>query len=96
LSILLTIGTIVVTRQVNYIQTMNLGYDREALLSIPIEGDLIQQYDLFKQQAQHVPGVQQVTCMSEPPTDIDDGTVSVQWAGKPTNFQPSFSYAVVG
>ncbi len=96
LSILLIIGTIVVTRQVTYIQTMNLGYDREALLSIPIEGDLVTQYAVFKQQALHVPGVQQVTCMSEPPTDIDNGTVSVEWAGKPTNFQPSFSYAVVG
>jgi putative ABC transport system permease protein len=96
LSILLIIGTIVVTRQVTYIQTMNLGYDREALLSIPIEGDLTQQYDIFKQQALYVPGVRQVTCMSQPPTDIDNGTVSVEWAGKPANFQPSFSYAVVG
>jgi cell division protein FtsX len=96
LSILLIIGTIVVTRQVNYIQTMNLGYDREALLSIPMEGDLVQQYPLFKEQALHLPGVQQVSCMSEPPTDIDNGTVSVQWAGKPNNFQPSFSYAAVG
>jgi len=96
LSILLIIGTIVITRQVKYIQTMNLGYDREALLSIPIEGDLTQRYDVFKQQALNLPGVQQVTCMSEPPTDIDNGTVSVEWAGKPANFQPSFSYAVVG
>jgi hypothetical protein len=32
LSIILIIGTIVVSKQVNYIQTMNLGYDREILL----------------------------------------------------------------
>lgn len=96
LSTLLIIGTIVITRQVKYIQTMNLGYDREALLSIPIEGDLIRQYDVFKQQALQLRGVQQVTSMSEPPTDIDNGTVAVEWAGKPANFQPSFSYAVVG
>ena len=75
---------------------MNLGYDRAALLSIPMEGDLIGQYTGFKEQALHLPGVQQVTYMSEPPTDIDDGTVSVEWAGKPTNFQPSFSFASVG
>jgi hypothetical protein len=96
LSILIIIGTIVITRQVKYIQTMNLGYDREALLSIPLEGDLIQQYTLFKEQALHLSGVQQVTSMSEPPTNIDNGTVAVDWAGKPANFQPSFSYAVVG
>jgi hypothetical protein len=96
LSILIIIGTIVITRQVKYIQTMNLGYDREALLSIPLEGDLIQQYTLFKERALHLSGVQQVTSMSEPPTNIDNGTVAVDWAGKPANFQPSFSYAVVG
>lgn len=96
LSILLIIGTIVVTRQVKYIQTMNLGYDREALLSIPIEGDLIQRCALFKEQALRLTGIQQVTFMSETPTDIDNGTVSVTWAGKPANYQPSFSYAVVG
>ena len=48
LSILRIIGTIVVTRQVDYIQTMNLGYDRAALLTIPLEGDLIGQYTGFK------------------------------------------------
>ena len=96
LSILLIIGTIVVTRQVKYIQSMNLGYDREALLSIPIEGELAQQYALFKQQALVLPGVQQVTCMSESPTDIVNGTGAAEWAGKPANFKPLFSYAAVG
>jgi putative ABC transport system permease protein len=96
LSILLIIGTIVITRQVKYIQTMNLGYDREALLSIPLEGNLTQQYTVFKEQALHLQGIQQITSMSEPPTDIDNGTSAVDWAGKPANFQPSISYAVVG
>src|SRR5260221_2071896 len=96
LSILLIIGTIVGTRQVKYIQTMNLGYDREALLSIPIEGELIQQYPLFKQQALDLPGVQQVTCISNPPTDINNGTDPPEWSGKPPGFNPSFAYAAVG
>ncbi len=96
ISILLIIGTIVVTRQVRYIQTMNLGYDREALLAIPIEGELTQQYDLFKQQALDLPGVQQVTFMSNPPTGIENGTGGVQWPGKPAGYKPLFSYAAVG
>jgi putative ABC transport system permease protein len=95
LSILLIIGTIVVTRQVKYIQAMNLGYDREALLSIPIEGDLTQRYAVFKQQALNLPGVQQVTSMSNPPTDIENGTSSVEWTGKPANFKPTFAYVAV-
>ena len=96
LSIILIIGTIVVTRQVKFIQGMNLGYDRQALLSIPIEGDLIQHYGLFKQEALGLPGIQEVSCMSEQPTDIDNGTVAVDWEGKPSSFKPSFSYVMVG
>ncbi len=51
LSIILIIGTIVVSKQVNYIQTMDLGYDRENLLYIPLEGDLIPKYELFKKRS---------------------------------------------
>ncbi|HZY36732.1 MAG TPA: ABC transporter permease [Mucilaginibacter sp.] len=48
MSILLIIGTIVVSRQVSYIQTKNLGYNRENLLYVPIEGDLSGKYETFK------------------------------------------------
>src|SRR5215218_4745867 len=40
LSIMLIVGTIVVGKQINFIQTINLGYDRENLLYIPLEGEL--------------------------------------------------------
>jgi putative ABC transport system permease protein len=51
LSILLIIGTIVISRQVNYIQYVNLGYDRENLIYIPLEGDLTPKYATFKERA---------------------------------------------
>jgi putative ABC transport system permease protein len=95
LSILLIIGTIVVTRQVKYIQNMNLGYDREALLSIPLEGDLVGQYPLFKQEALRLPGVQQVTYMSTVPAELENGTGGVEWAGKPAGFKGVFAYTAV-
>src|SRR4029079_7675304 len=51
LSIILIVGMIVIYRQMNYVQTKNLGYNRENLIYIPIEGDLAKKYDLFKEQA---------------------------------------------
>jgi ABC-type antimicrobial peptide transport system permease subunit len=48
LSALLIVGVIVVYRQMEYIQTKNLGYDRENLLYLPIEGELAKKYTLFK------------------------------------------------
>ena len=42
---------IVIYRQMEYIQTKNLGYDRENLIYLPIEGELVKKYDLFKEKA---------------------------------------------
>ena len=67
LSIILIIGTIVVSKQVNYIQTINLGYDRENLLYIPLEGDLTGKYELFKNQALKMPGIKDITRMTRYP-----------------------------
>ncbi len=70
LSIILIIGTIVVSRQVDYIQHTNLGYDRENLVYIPLEGDLTGKYELFKDQAIKMPGIKDITRMTDAPTAI--------------------------
>jgi len=96
LSIVLIIGTIIVTQQVHYIQTSDPGFKRENLVYIPIEGDLIKKYSLFKEQAMQLPGIQSMSRMTEAPTSIDNGTGSVDWDGKPAGFKPSFIQASVG
>ena len=58
LSIVLIIGTIVVSGQLNYIQSINLGYDRENLVYIPLDGDLAGKYKLFKEEALQAAGGQ--------------------------------------
>ena len=96
LSIVLITGTIIVSQQVSYIQKINLGYDRENLLYIPLEGDLREQYTLFKHEAENTPGIKQVTRISEPPTSIGSGTGGVEWVGKDPNTSPQFTPAAIG
>jgi putative ABC transport system permease protein len=96
LSIILIIGTIVVSKQVNYIQTVNLGYDRENLLYVPLEGNLTPNYDLFKNQALQMPGIKDVTRITQSPTQLDNGTGGVNWEGKDPDRDIDFSYAFVG
>ncbi len=96
LSILLIIGTIVVTRQVNYIQSTNLGFDRKGLVYVPIEGELNKKYKLFKQQALQTPGIERVSYMSGQPTNMDNGTSSIEWPGKPANFRAYVVFAGIG
>ncbi len=96
LSIVLITGTIIISQQVNYIQKINLGYNRENLLYIPLEGDLRKQYTLFKQEAENTPGIKHVTRISEPPTSIGSGTGGVEWVGKDPNTSPQFTPAAIG
>jgi ABC-type antimicrobial peptide transport system permease subunit len=96
LSIILIIGTIVVSGQMNYIQNKNLGYNRENLLYIPLEGDLIKNYDLFKNEASKMPGVQSISKMKESPTVIGHSKNGITWEGKDPNQPVSFSDASVG
>jgi ABC-type antimicrobial peptide transport system permease subunit len=96
LSIILIIGTIVVSKQVNYIQTTNLGYARENLLYIPLEGDLTSKYRLFKNQVLGMPGIKDVSRITDKPTKIVNSTTGVKWEGKETNSNIEFAHSAVG
>ncbi len=96
LSIVLIIGTIVVSGQVNFIQSMNLGFTRENLVYIPLEGDLPGKYKLFKSAALQLPGVSEVSRLSNQPTDIENGTGGVDWDGKDPNNLVMFTQTAAG
>jgi ABC-type antimicrobial peptide transport system permease subunit len=96
LSIVFIIGTIVVSKQVAYIQSLNLGYNRENLLYIPLEGDLTSKYTVFKTQALKMPGVKEVTHATDAPTVINNGTTGVLWEGKDPNSKIDFTQVGVG
>jgi putative ABC transport system permease protein len=97
LSIVLIVGTIVVARQTDYIQHANLGYNKENLLFIPLEGDLGKKYSVFRQQALDIPGIRAVTSLSDDPTFIGGNTTgSVTWTGKDPNAIPQFMVTAAG
>lgn len=96
LSIILIVGMIVIYQQMNYIQTKNLGYDRENLVYIPIEGALVKSYAVFKQEASRITGILSISKMRNSPTVIEHHTGSINWQGKDPNLMISFADGVVG
>jgi len=96
LSGMLTVGMIVIYRQMDYIQHKNLGYDRENLLYLPVEGNLVGKYDLFREEARKIPGVLAVSKMKESPTVIAHHRGDIEWQGKPADLSTSFADATVG
>ena len=98
LSIVFIIGTIVVSKQIDYIQTKNLGYNRENLVYISFEGDLSAKYNLFKTQALNIPGVKWISRITNSSIVINYGTTGVDWEGKggPSSDDADFKDASVG
>jgi hypothetical protein len=96
LSTVLIIGTIVVSNQVKYAQSLNLGYDRENLVYMPMEGDMSKKYELFKQEGLKMPGIKQITRISQTPTQIENGTGGVEWEGKDPTTKPMFTWVYAG
>ncbi|MDF7816008.1 ABC transporter permease [Runella sp. MFBS21] len=84
LSIILIVGMIIVHRQINFLQTKNIGFDRENLLYMPLEGDLQKNFASFKQALQNQPGIKLVTSSQANPLEVGSSTQGVSWPGKDT------------
>ena len=84
LSIILILGMIVVYRQINFIHNKNLGFGKEDLLYIPLEGGLSKNYMAFREELQRKPGIKNVTSAQHNPLQVGSSTQGVRWPGKDT------------
>lgn len=96
MSVLLLIATLVITKQTDFIQSTNLGYDKENLVYIPLEGDLISKYSIFREEASVMPGIKAVDRCSQFPHAMSFRLPAVEWSGKDPNLMVNFVLASVG
>jgi putative ABC transport system permease protein len=61
-----------------------------------LEGDLPGKYKLFKEAALRLPGIGEVSRISQQPTDIENGTSGVDWDGKDPNNTVMFTNTSAG
>ncbi|MDB5285118.1 MAG: cell division protein FtsX [Mucilaginibacter sp.] len=74
ISVFLIIGTLVIYNQLNFIQTKNLGYNRNQVLVIQNAFELNNQAKAFKQEVKQLPGVTNATMTGFLPTSGDRST----------------------
>lgn len=73
ISVFLIIATIVVQKQLHFMQNKNLGYDKEHLLVLPLDNTSLNNYDAYKAGLKQVSGVENVASAYETPTYIGWG-----------------------
>ena len=84
LSIILILWMIVVFRQIAYIHNKDLGFSKENLLYMPLEGQLGKNYLTFKDELLKQPGILNVTSAQSSPLEVGSSTQGVRWPGKDT------------
>jgi putative ABC transport system permease protein len=82
LSVFLIIGTLVVYRQMAYMKTKALGYDKEQVLYIPLRGMTVRTYGALREELRKAPGVLAVAAASDLPCSIGSNSSGVGWEGK--------------
>ncbi len=85
LTIILIIGTVVVGRQLNFLQSKNLGFNKEQVLCIKLHGNQPQKLDLIENQLKTNPQVINISAVSYPPSGILSSTRISKWDTKKTN-----------
>jgi ABC-type antimicrobial peptide transport system permease subunit len=99
LSIILIICTIVISEQTSYVQNTHLGYNKENMIYLRIEGELskMNKYLLFKERASNLPGVVMVDRSTEAPHAMNfEEADAINWQGKEKNVSVGFKPASVG
>jgi len=94
-SIVLLAGTAVVYRQLNFIKSMNLGFERSNLLYLPMAGEMWSKQQALKAELKQNPLTANFTITNDLPTNLTSGTVNVVWEGKDPNSQTVFPTLMV-
>ncbi len=84
-SIILIISTIIIYQQIQHVKNRNLGYNKDNLIQIDAQGDIVKDFPAIKQDLINT-GVVSNSALADMPT-LEDGnnTTSISWQGKDPN-----------
>jgi len=92
ISVALIIQTLVIYKQLKYMRNRDLGFNRDHLVYIPVNGNLKHLYEAAKQELQLVPGITQVSLTSRTPLIFGSSGSGWDWEGKSPEIDPMIRY----
>ncbi|RAV98587.1 ABC transporter permease [Pseudochryseolinea flava] len=91
LSIILIISTTVVFRQMSFMNNHEIGFDRNNLFTLWMEGDMPKKFETFRARLLQMPGIESVTASSQSPIQVGNSTYGLDWEGKSPDDRILFS-----
>jgi predicted permease len=87
LSAFLIVCMLAVSKQVNYIQNKNLGFNKEHIVYIELEGELYTKLDAYQNELNKLPYVAASNPINQLPMDLRSTSGDLSWPGKPADLQ---------
>jgi putative ABC transport system permease protein len=88
ISIILLTSTILISKQTDFMQKMDLGFEKDQLMYVGLKGKLQTQVQALKQELGHSSGVVSSSAVSMLPIMIGNNGEQWNWEGKDPNFKP--------
>ena len=82
LSVILIVCVLVIYKQIEFVQTKNLGYDKDHLIHFPIEGVIESKLETFLNEVKGIPGVVNAGPISHSLLGRNSNTSGLSWEGK--------------
>ena len=97
ISILMIVAVGVIYKQLDYMQSKNLGYDKDNVMMIGIQDGLVGKVDVFLEQAKQIPGVVNASYMQGGMTNFSNSSRGHSWPGQTEESKHiTFRHAHVG
>jgi predicted permease len=93
ISIGLLVCTLIVSKQLRYVQNKDLGLNREHVVILNNNPDLEKRFDVFKQELKSNSGVLNVTSAAQLPMQVGQ-SVPMNWEGNPNNEPVFWAYTM--
>ncbi|WP_026954505.1 ABC transporter permease [Algoriphagus vanfongensis] len=82
LATILIVSTMVVYQQINFAMNQDLGYSKDQLIQVPLEGKLLESFDVFKAELEKNENILSVSRSSFGFMGRNSNTGGVSWEGK--------------
>ncbi|MDH5251621.1 MAG: ABC transporter permease, partial [Cyclobacteriaceae bacterium] len=82
LSVILIVSVLVIYKQIEFVQSKNLGYDKDHLIHFPIEGVVESKLETFLSEVKRIPGVVNAGNISHSLLGRNSNTSGLSWEGK--------------
>jgi putative ABC transport system permease protein len=87
-SIILLTSTLIISKQTMYLQNMNVGFNKDQLLYINLDGKLKEKARALKEETERTAGIYSSTITSFLPSMIGNNGEDWNWEGKDPGFKP--------